>query len=195
MENQKCDSKNIKQSHLLRSNLVLITGTMFAGKTSKILDIVARLENYLIVTHSLDTRYSNSEIVAHNGIKQTAKFCSDGMSIKKLYDELKPNYLLIDETQFFTLDDINIIINIPCHIYLAGLDRDFRKQYFPSTQYLLSIVPVNNQIHLRTLCECGNVAIYTELNKYVNNHNGGNIIIGSDIYSPKCETCHKIINI
>jgi thymidine kinase len=83
----------------------VITGPMFAGKTTELLQKAQRYRyigsSMLIIKPSLDSRYGNDVMMTHSGIKEHD--IVNARELKDLSTKIdKFDILLIDEGQFFT---------------------------------------------------------------------------------------------
>jgi len=93
-------------------------------------------------------------------------------------------HIFINEAQFFP-DLYKFVTSLPTrHIYLYGLDGDFKRQPIGD---ILQLIPLCcSVVKLSAKCECGNPAIYTqrestEEEQYAPHAN----------YVPKCRVCYK----
>lgn len=132
-------------------SIYLITGSMFSGKTTRLIEQFDHLSNHnetvLIFNHSFDKRYSNEcFIVSHDMVKSPCTFINH---IDEIFSHPKysiSNYILIDEGQFFT-DIIKTILHIVendnKHVIIAGLLTDSNRNKFGE---LLDIVPYVDSI-------------------------------------------------
>ncbi|MBQ8993347.1 MAG: thymidine kinase, partial [Turicibacter sp.] len=113
--------------------LVLICGAMFAGKTTR---LIAEAERYakigtpiLYLKPSIDTRYSEDEIVTHDKIRVPASIIPN--SLKDRYIVERADVILIDEVQFIEphhVLEIVELVNEGKTIICAGLDLDYRTE-------------------------------------------------------------------
>ena len=64
------------QQRTILPKIKVFTGTMFSGKTTALINEIERHKlagfEYLLVKPSLDNRYSESQVVNHNGIELKA---------------------------------------------------------------------------------------------------------------------------
>ena len=116
-------------------NLTLVTGPMFAGKTTYLMNALkeSKCSTNILVTHSSDTRFSKGEeIVNHDGymIKHPILRVSTLAELPDI-DKDAPVFLGIDEAQFFP-DIVKYIRNLweqkykRIHIVVCGLNGDFQ---------------------------------------------------------------------
>ena len=173
--------------------LELIVGPMYAGKTTKLLDLYEKTEGGVLVKSTMDKRYANNDIVTHNGKRYEAHSCENSKDILYLaQNSNSKSNLFIDEIQFFD-EDILIALeklkNDGINVVAAGLYSTFENNPFPlkaSSVYTMKhVISLADKIHrLYASCAtCGGDAAYTH-------KTGGtkNIIEvgGKDIYEPRC---------
>ena len=172
--------------------LHLILGPMFAGKTTKLFNIIENLKennnnNFLLIKHIIDKRYNSSttNIINHN------QKSIDCIGLDKLIDiitneqYINNKYILIDEGQFFS--DIIEFIKIAIekdnkHIYITGLNGDSNRNPFSNISKLISIA--NKVDILDSNCSyCDDKGIFT----LRTTTSKKKILIGDDkIYKPVC---------
>ena len=140
------------------SELHLILGCMFSGKTTELLRIAKRLnsigQKVLLLNYHEDTRYSSTDVMTHDHDKVSI----ESHFIKKL-DISYSDYsvVCINEAQFFEgLKDFCIkALNDNKILYISGLDGDFKQEPFGE---ILNLIPLCNTItRLHAFCKvCGN---------------------------------------
>ncbi|XP_074589564.1 thymidine kinase-like [Curcuma longa] len=170
----------------------VITGPMFAGKTTALLRRVlaekSNGRNVAVIKSDKDRRYGLDAIVTHDGTKMPC------MAIPELslfqerlgaeaYD--KVDLIGIDEAQFFEdLYDFcrNAADRDRKTVIVAGLDGDYLRRRFGS---VLDIIPLADSVtKLTARCElCGQRAFFT-LRK--TSEKQTELIGGADIYMPVC---------
>lgn len=158
------------------SELHLILGPMFAGKTTTLINTANEIsdilnqDEILIINHSSDTRYSeNTFITSHDNIKIPCIAMSSLSTIFDLnndYTISKIKYIFINEGQFFPdLFDItkDLLFKYKIKIYICGLDGDYKQQPFPNCK-LLDLIPfASSVIKLNAICSyCKNKAAFTK---------------------------------
>ena len=184
----------------LKYNLEIITGPMFAGKTTKIIELYSKYnpKETLVLNHSFDNRYFGDNNVISSHIKECIpcnKFnsCDD---IQKYINTLN-NFdnittIFIDECQFFT--EINQLCNLINNnykniknIYLAGLNLDASGNIF-NNEFNELFKYANTVYYLEARCyKCNNPAQYSIclINK---NFSQDNVLVGDkEIYQPSCK--------
>jgi thymidine kinase len=177
------------------SELHLILGPMFAGKTTTLINKAKEIINIvnkdeiLIINHSSDIRYSeNTFITSHDKIKIPCIAMSFLSTIFTLTDDMsKIKYIFINEGQFFP-DLFSIIKEIlfkyKIRIYVCGLDGDYKQEPFPNCKLLELISISSSVIKLHANCSyCKNSAPFT---KRTINSSDVFLVGGSESYQPVC---------
>lgn len=177
--------------------LEIFIGPMFAGKTSKILELYKKYSlcdiNTTIINYIEDTRYDDSLVSTHDLHKAPC------LQLKNLFDLKFDNHqfistqvFLINEGQFF--DDILKWVReaIETHkkvIFICGLDGDYKRNKFGN---LLDLIPLcDNVTKLTAYCmKCKNSpAIFSQR---ITNEKEQKLI-HSDKYMPVCRKCYIIL--
>ncbi len=174
--------------------LKIILGPMFSGKTTYLIDKYNELlkinKHAIVINHTLDNRYSDNEVVTHDGIKIP---CLNIQKLKDLYNDHEDilsdenKYILINEAQFF--DDIVEMVILLVekynkYVYISGLDGDFKRKKFGN---ILDLIPISDEvIKLKAICKCGNTASFS---RRISNEQE-QISIGNDNYEPVCRKCY-----
>lgn len=175
-------------------SLHLILGPMFAGKTTRINEILSKYNGKsLNINYIKNYRYNKNINMTHNGKIINSNYHVSVLNLNDiLISELFPYYnksqlIIIDECQFYKdLKDfvINAIYNDKKNIICSGLNGDSNQELFGNTYQLL---PYINKIDfLKSKCECGKDAIYSY--KIIKN-NKQLEIGGNDMYKPLCNNC------
>ncbi len=193
------------------SNLHIIFGPMFAGKSTYLINTIQSLlstgipiEEILIINHSSDTRYSDkSEICTHDNKKMSSVSLnmleeiimynehtienSIENTLNNTYDITNKKYIFIDEGQFFT--DLyrtvkTLLIKYKKTIYIGGLDGDYKQDPFYVSR-LFDLIPYATTVtKLTSKCvECNEIAPFT---KRIIQSNEQILVGGSDSYKPVC---------
>ena len=180
--------------------LTIITGCMFAGKTTWLIKLISMSKNPMIFNHAIDLRYASGRIVSHDKSSIPAQGVSLVDDMRTFLEfrnfETKPD-IFIDEGQFFNEDIIKFAseyCNVGFNVIIAGLDLDSNAKDFGSMRQLADLA--DEHIYLKAKCsemksgyKCNNQAIYTK--RLVENRS--TILVGgSEIYSPICWACHKL---
>lgn len=178
--------------------LSLVHGSMFSGKTSRILKSIGLCKRYSLDFHVIlpifDNRHDLGNIVSHDSEiykgKEVLVFGKDPLPRNS-----KAKMIFIDEVQFFTVDEVNKIIknfkNTAHFITFYGLLYDYAGEKFPTSEYILSISDISEQ--LEGVCSvCGEPGTRTQ--RLVGGKPapvGEKILIGgSGTYECRCESCY-----
>lgn len=113
---------------------------------------------------------------------------------------------LIDEVFLLDADLLNVlrrVMQAGVSVYLSGLDRDFRGEYFPLRQLgqqLLSMEDVIGFCHKKMArearCEsCGQPATLTQrlINGQPAPYDSPTVLIGDEEYQPRCKAHHQVL--
>lgn len=180
---------------LIKKGLHMFIGPMFSGKTTKLLEIYNLLISYnnknkiLLINHSSDKRYGESQIISHDG-KQCP--CYSLNTLNEIYSLVEENtmknveFVLIDEAQFFT-DLYEIVLKLlknNKNIYLVGLDGDFQQKPF-LTSRLLELIPYAITIK-KYNAKCYICKEPACLTKRLTNSKDVIFVGGKDDYQPAC---------
>jgi thymidine kinase len=189
--------------------LEIIIGSMFSGKTSKLLEIYKQCKfcniPVAVINYDEDKRYHNNMLSTHDQIMipciQTDyldKLWCEPNKNKTDYDKLKENYeivknadvILINEGQFFG-DLKNIVkdmLKMKKKVYVSGLDGDYMREKFG---FILDLIPlcdkVTKLISLCGICKNGTPGIFS---LRLTNENIQKVI-GNNNYIPVCRNCYE----
>lgn len=144
--------------------LEVIVGPMFSSKSTTLL---SRIETMAYADKSIgvfkiskDTRYSDSEIVTHNGKRVSSMSVVDSAMLLDKYREKYYDAVAIDEVQFFDdqiVEVIEYILNNGARVFVAGLDQTFRGDSFNCIGELLARAEIVTK--LTAVCSvCGGAA-------------------------------------
>jgi len=179
--------------------LELILGPMFSGKTSKLIEIYNQCKyctiNVLVINHTIDDRYSTDTLCTHDKKEIPCLFTKDLNTINETNEFKISKVMLINEGQFFEnlYNNIHNWVDIhKKHVYVCGLDGDFKRNSFGE---MLNLIPICNKVYkLNSLCaQCknGTHALFSHrISKDTNQ-----ISVGSSNYEPLCRNCYLKINI
>lgn len=167
----------------------LIHGCMFAGKTTKLIELYHESELFgeekLAVKPMIDNRYNATKINTHSGLQMSAYRINKAEELYTLVNE-NTRELFIDEVQFlgpFVIEVIGELMMNQVRIVAAGLERDYMNRDFGPMNALKKLA--THRIEVTAKCDvCGERATYT----YRHPGNDGLILIGStDLYQARCE--------
>jgi thymidine kinase len=169
----------------MSSELHLIIGPMFSGKTTELLKIAKRLSSInlkvLLINYHEDTRYSSTEMKTHD---------NDGIPCKFINNLLETEYLeydiiCINEAQFFTnlVKFCKDVLKNNKTIYVSGLDGDYKQEKFGE---ILDLIPFCDFVlKLKAyckICQNGTLAPFTKRIIESNEQK----LIGTNEYIPVC---------
>jgi thymidine kinase len=169
--------------------LKVILGCMYAGKTSKIIQIYKMMQfsniPTTVINYEEDDRYHEEFLSTHDKIMIPCIKTKELMKIIPIENDV----IIINEGQFFPdLYDF-VIYNLKLNkkIYVCGLDGDFKMEKFGQ---MLDIIPLSNEVEklsaICAICKNGEKAYFTKRISHENEQK----IIGSDNYLPVCRSCH-----
>jgi thymidine kinase len=181
--------------------LEVILGPMFSGKTSKLVEIYKQYTfcniPVMVINHQEDNRYStDSVMVTHDAVKIKCVQCNTLSSILESKMELfsqAPPVILINEGQFFP-DLYNAVHTMvykhKMHVYVAGLDGDFRQKKFGQ---MLDLIPICDKVYklhsLCVWCKNGTKAIFSH--RTDTSCQDQKLVGASESYIPLCRSCHS----
>ena len=192
----------------------IIYGPMKSGKTSRLLQLYKQFQfceiPVMVINHCMDKRYSDTLLSSHDKLMipcintytltelvdvtkdlfHTGTGTSTGTHIQEF---LKSQVILINEAQFF--GDIVPWVTIAVekykkHVYVCGLNSDFRRK------------PFGTWLELELICDkvtqltswCGFCKKREALFSHRISYETDTIVIGSDNYIPVCRKCWLTVN-
>ena len=182
------------QFSLVDGYLEIILGPMFSGKTTRLIE---RYKAYtyigkrvVVVNYSLDKRYSHTMLSSHDRIEIPCIFADSLMETAFTTEVIDADVVLINEGQFFA--DLvpavhQMIDKQKKHVYVCGLDGDFRRERFGT---ILDLVPFCDRVEkLSAFCaQCRNGIPAIFSNRIT--AESSQVVIGSDNYRPLCRACY-----
>lgn len=170
----------------------VVCGSMFSGKTEELIRRMKRAkfakQKVEIFKPSIDTRYSDDDVVSHdhNAIPSTP--IDSSASILLLSSDI--DVVGIDEAQFLDsglADVCNQLANRGVRVIVAGLDMDFRGQPFGPMPALCAIADEVTKVH--AICvKCGALAYVSH--RLVKNYR--RVMLGeAQTYEPLCRDCYQ----
>jgi len=193
---------------MMTGTLITIVGPMFSGKTTELLRIMDReliaKRHSVLFKPQIDNRYSEEDVLNHNGIGRKAIIASDSHDILDKTLELNKQKTIenvfIDEIQFFDSEIIEIlpkINDLGIDVYTCGLNQTFKGEPFPFKDgkkdigYLMAIS--DQIISLDAVCNvCGKKATKTYR---IGTDTETVIVGGQDKYQARCKNCFQLWNI
>lgn len=180
--------------------LEVICGSMFSGKSEELIRRVRRTQfakqTVQVFKPKIDNRYSDDEVVSHNGSAFIAKPISNSIDILKEVTA-DTDVVAIDEVQFFD-DDIVYVVqalaNSGHRVIVAGLDQDFRGEPFGKVPELMSLAELVTK--LQAVCTvCGSPSSRTQrlINGSPASYDDPIILVGaSESYEARCRHHHEV---
>jgi len=172
------------------SNLDIIIGNMFSGKTS---EVIRRLKRYkvldkkvVVINSTKDTRGNGDVIHTHDGVKFDCIKLDNIADCLLKHEFCSADVVAIDEAQFFDniFKFVNMCIFLQKDIILAGLDGDYRQKKYGE---ILDCIPLATSVtKLSALCmECrdGTPGPFT---RRIITDNTLDLVGGNDKYKAVC---------
>jgi thymidine kinase len=170
-----------------KGRLEVLTGPMFAGKTSALMAKVRAARDVglrvgVFKPHT-DTRVSASEIRTHAGDRMEAIWAApDGSTLP---DDL--DLVALDEAQFYTFEIVPRVLSLlgrGTTVIAAGLDLTSKEEPFGPMPALLALA--DEVVKLTAMCACGGRATRS----YRKAASKATVLIGgADTYEARCKTC------
>ena len=198
-------SRLITSSQLQSGYLEIILGSMYSGKTSRLVEIY---KQYMfcnipvcVINHSIDNRYDTEMLSTHDQIKipciKTNKlfdvwFEYTDLESIHLTDKFKvylSNVILINEGQFFPdLEEfVKKLLANGKKVYVCGLDGDFERKKFGQ---ILDLIPLCDKVTKLTslcgICKNGTLGIFSKRITCEQIQT----VVGTDNYIPVCRNCY-----
>lgn len=178
----------------------VICGSMFSGKSEELIRRVRRAQfakqKIVVFKPKIDNRYSDHNVVSHNGASLIAKAISHSIEILH-HVEPELDVVAIDEVQFFDEGIVRVVQQLAdsgCRVIAAGLDQDFRGEPFGQMPALLSIAEQITK--LQAVCTvCGSPASRTQrlIDGKPASYFDPVILVGaSEAYEPRCRHHHEV---
>ncbi len=184
---------NFKNGEMMRTwRIEVICGSMFSGKTEELIRRIKRArfahQKVKIFKPSIDTRYSDEDVVTHEGVSINSTPVDNSSDILLLGSEC--DVIGIDEAQFFDDNLVSVCNELACRgvrVIVAGLDMDFKGLPFGPIPALCAIADDVTKVH--AICvDCGALA-YISHRKI---HNDKQILLGEvNEYEPLCRECYQ----
>ncbi|MBQ0123065.1 MAG: thymidine kinase [Bacteroidales bacterium] len=168
----------------------VICGSMFSGKTEELIRRLKRAkfanQHVEIFKPKIDVRYSEDEVVSHEGNSIMSTPVDSPEAILLLTSNV--DVVGIDEAQFFDegiVDVVQTLANRGIRVIVAGLDMDYLGKPFGPMPTLMAIAEYVTKVH--AICvRCGDLAQHSHrLSK-----SDKLVELGEkDIYEPICRHC------
>ena len=173
--------------------LEIILGSMYSGKTSRLVEIYKQCKfcniGVSIINHSIDNRYHDTMVSSHDKIMAP---CLQAKNLTDIWNEelKKSDVILINEGQFFPdLYDVVVdMLSSKKKIYICGLDGDFERKKFGT---ILDLIPLCDKVtkltSLCSQCKDGTPGIFSMRLTSEKEQT----VVGSDNYIPVCRKCYE----
>lgn len=174
-----------------RGRIEVICGSMFSGKTEELIRRMKRAlfarQKVEIFKPAVDTRYSEEEVVSHEGNAIASTPVESSASILLLASDIE--VIGIDEAQFFDpgiVQVCNDLANRGVRVICAGLDMDFKGMPFGPMPALCAIADDVTKVH--AICvRCGALA-YASHRTVPDERQ---FLLGEKaVYEPLCRECY-----
>jgi thymidine kinase len=181
-------------------SLLVITGSMFSGKTE---ELIRRLRRALyahrsaqVFKHTIDTRSENTEIRSHNGVPYKALAVSTSEELLGKVEETT-DVVAVEEAQFFDEGIVEVcrrLADTGYEVFASGLDMDFKGEPFGPMPGLLA--EADEVTKLRAICaRCGREASRSQ--RLIDGRpapvSAPTILIGAEeSYEARCRHCHEV---
>ncbi len=174
-----------------RGRVEVICGSMFSGKTEELIRRMRRAQfakqKVEIFKPSIDVRYSEEEVVSHEGNSIVSTPVDSSQSILLLAGD--SDVIGVDEAQFFDEGIVGVCNELAqrgVRVIVAGLDLDFKGVPFGPMPKLLAIADDVTKVH--AICvRCGSLA-------YVSHRiveGDRQVMLGeTKEYEPLCRECY-----
>lgn len=175
-----------------RGRIEVICGSMFSGKTEELIRRMKRAkfakQSVEIFKPAVDTRYSEEDVVSHEGNSIHSTPVDSSASILLLGSDTE--VVGIDEAQFFDDNLINVcneLANRGTRVIVAGLDLDFKGIPFGPMPALCAIADEVTKVH--AICvHCGALAYVSH--RTVDEEK--RVLLGEQtVYEPLCRICYQ----
>ncbi|MFD3446698.1 thymidine kinase [Microbacteriaceae bacterium 4G12] len=178
----------------------VVCGSMFSGKSEELIRRVRRTQfakqKAIVFKPCIDKRYSEEDVVSHNGTKVMAIPVSSSKEIYNYVTE-EIDVVAIDEVQFFDEDIVEVVqalANRGLRVIVAGLDQDFRGLPFGQVPQLMATAEYVTK--LQAVCAvCSSPASRTQrlIDGEPAAFDDPIILVGaSESYEPRCRHCHIV---
>tara|TARA_Y100000590_G_scaffold323211_1_gene366071 strand:+ start:4441 stop:5094 length:654 start_codon:yes stop_codon:yes gene_type:complete len=191
----------------MRGRLVAITGPMFSGKSSELINRVklAELQGKDVVCYTPDSRFNKttprtSIIKSRSGVEVPAFPLDSKLNGYKIFSAFTeairmgfspPDVIAIDEAQFFYKHELGfavkeMILHYGVNFIVAGLSRDYTGNPFGAMPRIITMA--DEVVQLFAVC---NKCKSTDATKTVRiSEARDKIVLGSNHYNAYCSTCH-----
>ena len=153
------------------ADLVFFTGPMDCGKSTLALQVdhTQRTGGRVGLLMTRDDRSGEAVISSRLGLREAAEEVDDDtdlwhLVVQRLTSGQRIDYLICDETQFFTTDQVDqlarIVDELRLDVFAFGILTDFRTQLFPGSRRLVELADRIETLQVQPLCWCGERATH-----------------------------------
>lgn len=190
------EDSDIRRKKIRRhGSIEVICGSMFSGKTEELLRRVRRATiaqlKVELFKPSIDTRYSQTDIVSHSHESIPCTEVSHSMNVYLLGCDA--DVVGIDEVQFFDKGITDACVKLAdegVRVIVSGLDMDFKREPFGPMPDLCAVADSISKVHAVCL-GCGRPAQYSH--RLVADTQV--VLLGeTGEYMPLCRSCYLKMN-
>lgn len=174
-----------------RGRVEVVCGSMFSGKTEELIRRLRRAQfarqKVEIFKPSIDVRYSEEEVVSHEGTSIPSTPVDSSASILLMAQE--SDVVGIDEAQFFDEHIVEVCNELAARgirVIVAGLDLDFKGQPFGPMPALCAIADEVTKVHA--------ICVYCGALAYISHRivaGEKQVMLGEkQEYEPLCRECY-----
>jgi len=178
----------------------VVCGSMFSGKSEDLIRRVRRAQyakqKIVVFKPEIDDRYSEEEVVSHNGTTVIAYPVASSSHIESFVTDAY-DVIAIDEAQFFDDGIIEVVMKLAdrgFQVIIAGLDQDFRGEPFGPMPHLMAVAEQVTKLH--AVCTvCGSSASRTQrlINGTPAGYDDPVILVGAaEAYEARCRQHHQV---
>ena len=176
-------------------------GAMGSSKTAQALITKYNYEendmNVWLMKPGTDTRDGMNVVKSRIGLRSEAQVISPEMDVYAIYQaehKDKVDAIIVDECQFFTIEQINQLraivddFNVP--VMCFGLRTDFQTKLFPGSLRLMEVADTIQEV--KTICDCGAKATVNARisDGYIVTEGAQVFLGGNDAYIAMCHRCY-----
>ena len=176
-------------------------GAMGSSKTAQALITKYNYEendmSVWLMKPGTDTRDGASVVKSRIGLKAEAQIITPELDVYEIYraeHDGKVDAVIVDECQFFTVEQINQLraivddFNVP--VMCFGLRTDFQTHLFPGSRRLMEVADTIQEI--KTICDCGAKATVNARisGGYIVTEGAQVVLGGNDSYIAMCHRCY-----
>lgn len=184
----------------MRTNpeLIIFTGPMFGGKTSRLLAALDRYryqnKKILVFKPRMDDRYSVTEVRTHNGASVPAVAVSKGQEICDYIQavDVRPDVVAVDEVFMIdgAADALISLFRQGFTVIVSSLEMSAALNSF---EEVIKLMPWATQVEKcpAVCCQCHQDAYFTH--RKVVNESDEIQVGGSELYEPRCWSCHSYV--